>query len=492
MNELNDTNNSDLYYHKYMKYRDKYYKLLNQMGGKEQCTGSNCNDTSCDVCGGIDKKLSDKHRGKNKGKRWNCDPTKNFANICAEVDEGGKYTAKNKCVNDCIKKYINHNLISAKLKRETVQFTLLMKKLFDEHMHIYIKGGTVLGLKVLKMVYNRYGESNKFKKYFDEFMELGLVRDWDFVAYSERDITDEYRDYLDETAAEYGLVPRAKTFILYQTKRPIQLDDQALFEIAILDGDALSSLELPMTTIKVKVRKNTLPYVYMLAKCFSSNKLHGIPFDLDIIKYIMQDMRFVIYPHDTQGLFSTTEHFDTGTLTKDMLDFIERYADTRKSHFESKNLQQFLITHIMEPNRMYYRLLVKNIPKAQKIRDFLRDAHIATNKPSWLLDGELVFKDLVPDFTTKFSDHLVERYKQKGIDGINELVSGINWSRIQIEWEKMNDYGRYLIKILLKPLSDVIDPSQMPSIDTTNPVDRISVWNLLKFLATNADFIKKD
>jgi hypothetical protein len=41
----------------------------------------------------------------------------------------------------------------------------------------------------------------------------------------------------------------------------------------------------------------------------------------------------------------------------------------------SKNdvyLQQFLITHIYESNRLLYRLLEKNIPKVNKINTFLQ------------------------------------------------------------------------------------------------------------------------
>ena len=67
-------------------------------------------------------------------------------------------------------------------------------------------------------------------------------------------------------ASKQRLVPRAKTFVLYQTKYPILVYEKALFEIAILDSDStdFSKMEIPMTTMKVRVNLSNIKYIFML------------------------------------------------------------------------------------------------------------------------------------------------------------------------------------------------------------------------------------
>jgi len=57
------------------------------------------------------------------------------------------------------------------------------------------------------------------------------------------------------------------------------MDDQALFEIAILENDNFIGLELPATTMKVKINRRNLFYVFMLAKYFYSYKIKNTPID---------------------------------------------------------------------------------------------------------------------------------------------------------------------------------------------------------------------
>ena len=112
--------------------------------------------------------------------------------------------------------------------------------LLEEGYEVYLKGGTVLGLKILKMIYDLYSEDN-FERYFNDFLELDLIRDWDFVAYTGVPIEEDLKEKLNKMAYKYSLVPRAKTFVLYQTKYPIKLNDQALFEISIMDKEIFSN-----------------------------------------------------------------------------------------------------------------------------------------------------------------------------------------------------------------------------------------------------------
>ena len=55
-----------------------------------------------------------------------------------------------------------------------------------------------------------------------------------------------------------------KTFILYQTEFPIKLNDVALFEISIMEDEIFSNLELPLTTMKIKINKKNLNHIFQL------------------------------------------------------------------------------------------------------------------------------------------------------------------------------------------------------------------------------------
>lgn len=444
------------YHQKYLDYKTKYLNLdepnniIDMNGGKE----SNIHNS-------------------NKN-RYGCDPKKPFAEICAESDNG-IYKSKESCINDCEAKYINHNLIESKLKYETSKFTFFTRDLMDEHIHIYIKGGTVLGLKVLKMIYNYCEKTKKdFDQYFTDFLELGLIRDWDFVGYTDPEVTIDaaFRDKTDKIAEKYKLVPRAKTFILYQTKRPIQLDDQALFEIAILDGDAFADLEIPMTTMKVRVSRHNLKYIYMFANCFYLNRKSNVPIDTNIIKRMIKDMNIIIYPH-RDGLFEVNkETFDVADLSRDMLDFIKKFSKN------NLNLEQFLITQIIEPNRMFYRLMEKNIPKTTKISLFLASHGIATTRPTWLFDENYIV-DTCVEFVKELGINMANIYKKnKNINEVADYIEGINLSRIQIEFDKFTENGGLLfVKIMFIPLYGAIGLDNLEKSD-----QKIKLVSIMMFL----------
>jgi hypothetical protein len=402
----------DDYYLKYLIYKSKYLTLKDSL---QQNGGSS---------------------------KYICNPNISFVDIC-QPSENGIYKSKEKCINDCEKKYINTHLIKAKLKHETTQFKLFIEQLMNNNFTVYIKGGTVLGLQILKMIYNKYS-GKEFETFFNEFIKTGLIRDWDFVAYTNNKIDETFRERMDNLAKKFNLVPRAKTFILYQVKYPIRINDQALFEIALLeDADNNIDLELPLTTMKVKVNRRNLEHIFMLAKCFSSQE----PIDIDIIKHIMKDMNIII-PHNKNGLFKFDKLY-IGELSKDMLKLIKDYT-------KDIYLQQFLITHIKEPNRMLYRLLEKNIPKINKINTFFRESRIDSKKIEWLFDPIYI-----NNFVTKFIDLIGSKIysfipKNKPNDitniitNIDEFFQGINLFRLETEYKNFSCKGTDMIKVLFE------------------------------------------
>jgi hypothetical protein len=406
--------------------------------------------------------------------KFSCNPNTKFIDIC-RPDDNGMYHSKEKCVNDCETKYINTHLIRAKLKHEATQFKLFIDELMKEGLTIYIKGGTVLGLQILKMLCNKYS-GKEFEKVFNEFLKTELIRDWDFAAYTETTIDESYRAKMDKLAKKFNLVPRAKTFILYQARFPIRINEQALFEIALLDNTDINlDLELPLTTMKVKVNRRNINYVFMLAKCFSSKD----PIDLDVIKYIMKDMNIII-PENKNGLFKFDKLY-TGELSSDMKALISDM--TKKDIY----LQQFLITHIHEPNRMLYRLLEKNIPKVNKINTFLRETNLDT-KVSWLFDSQFIL-NTVEQFIDLVGSKVYSFIKngKKPIDIINNIdkfFNGINLFRIETEYPNIQCKGRDLIKVLFERVYKELFSGK----DTPNVADS-KLIKLMNFLIKQKLFV---
>jgi len=409
---------------KYLKYKTKYSKLLSEQNQNLNQTGGN----------------------------YKCEPNNYFNKICQE-NKTGYYNSKEKCMETCENQYINKHLKKSNLKKETTQFSNLIKDLIADDICVYIKGGTVLGLLVLKEIY-LYGKEKNWSndmwlKNLKNFIKLDLIRDWDFACYTNTNtninkkcakITDEYRTKLDKIAEKYKMVPRAKTFILYQAKYPIKIKDQALFELAILENEDNINLELPMTTIKVKITPTNLNHIFMLANCFFKNRL-----DIDFIKHAIKNIDFMI-PKHKNGLY-TMDKIYYGCLSPELVIFIKNFSKS------DMNLQQFLITHFIEPHRMFYRLLIKNIPKSNKINLFYRENKLNTKKLTWLIDSEYI-NTQIKSFIDCLSKHIYKIYlKNKSnfenvISELDKFFSEVKFNRIELEYDNIDSTGRCLIKTL--------------------------------------------
>ena len=406
-------------------------------------------------CLELSDKINENENKNQTGGNFICNPNERFGKMCVD-NSNGEYKTKDACVDTCKVQYINKHLKKSNLKKETTQFYNLIKELLAVNINIYIKGGTVLGLLVLREIYEQtkknsaHNKGDSWNQYFTEYLKLNLVRDWDFACYTnDVKITEEYRTKLDAIAAKYNMVPRAKTFILYQTKRPIQLDKQALFELAILEEDDNINSELPMTTIKVKVTPDNVYHIFMLANCFYLHKIRGRPMDYGFIKYAIKNIDFII-PKHKQGLY-VMDRLYTGAMSDQLVKFIKNFAGS------DLNLQQFLVTHFIEPHRMFYRLLVKNIPKATKINLFYQENKLVKNntEPKWLINP-IYIQAQIQLFVEKMSSHIYTIYldnqsdPNKAISNLDDFFEGVNLNRIQIEYDNINCVGKSMIKTLFE------------------------------------------
>ena len=434
---------------KYLKYKQKYLELISKLEyiSSENKNAEVNNYINNILIGGKRKNNNSKNNSKNNlsSERFNCEPENKFSEICSSNSKG-YYNSKASCVNDCENKHIKYNLKKANIYNETNIFSNFIYTLLSKNYEVYLKGGSVLGLYILNLLYEKYGSDyTTFEKYFNDLLKLDLIKDWDFSVYTNTPIDDNLEKNIASIAKSNHLVRRAKTFILYQTEFPIKLKDDELFEISIMEKEIFSNLELPLSTMKIKINKKNLNHIFMFAKCFYSYKVKNIPIDTDIIKHMISKLNFYIYPNKN-GLFSINkDNYNIGSLNNNIVEHIKKF-----SHNLDK--EQFLITYIQEPNRIFYRLLEKNIPKVEKIISFLKKYDLPSEQ-SWLLDTNSIQK-LINSFISNLGDKIIDVYNKQSnpIDGLNavtDFLEGVNLRRIEIEYPNTGEKGKNLIKKLL-------------------------------------------
>ena len=394
------------------------------------------------------------------GGKYVCEANKNNYNqICPNIPDKSKslksekniFKTKTECENECEKKFITIQLKKSHLYNESIQFYLFIKDLIQkENMKIYIKGGNVIGLAVLKLIYDEFGNDDiKFERAFKKFLTLELIKDWDFTAYTDGKDTDEkYRTKLDKMAAKYRLVPRAKTFILYQTRVPILVYDKALFEIAIIPADTpYSKMEIPLTTMKVEVNEHNLKYIFIMGKNFYSYKTKGIPIDLSIVKKVISRTNIKIHIHK-KGMYDPKPKIDNGDLCDVLVDFITKFTAG------DKYLTQFLITQLEDPYRLIYRMPEKNIVKTKQIENFILHNLPKTPKPDWLLETDKT-TNILNKFVDKLGLELKYIYTKAHLfDSVLDFLEGSNFGKpqIQIEWGEIGLEAKNKIKKIFNPL----------------------------------------
>jgi hypothetical protein len=399
------------------------------------------------------------------GGRYKCEPINDFKDICKEDDKNGKYKTHESCVNDCEIKYINTQLIKNNLKGETMKFHLFIKEMReDEKIDIFLKGGNVLGIEILKIMFH----TNTFDKNFDDFLKLNLIKDWDFMGLTDSLITPEYHDKLIEIGKKHKLYNRASAFILFQTKIPLETYKKPLYEISILDNDGYSKLEIPLTTMKIKITEHNIKYIYMLSKLFIDYE-KGMEVDKNALKRILSKINVQIYPCK-DGFYNITNNFDDGNLSNELLKFIKSYE---KYHHD---LPQFFVTHVQDLYRMCFRLVEKNIPKNDNIKTFLKNKLTYQKHINWLFDSEWLIK-MLKLFTTElgkktFKIFSSEKLPLDGLTKLSEFFVNVSIKRVVTEWTTIPLLGRELFNNIFGFTYDSIKDI-IKTLDKTNSLVKI-------------------
>ena len=399
------------------------------------------------------------------GGTFKCVRENSYDDICVPTQDGddGEYLSKDECMETCIISFIDNQMVHA----EFVQWISFLGERIKAGNDVYVKGGTVLGLKVAQLLFNQIGDESKL----DDLLELDLIKDWDFTIIG--------REIGEIDGKTNKMTNEGKTMKIYRYKGygpRLEFDRSALFELSVKDDENFSDLEIPMTSMKIKLDLKNIKYIFVLALYFYLRKEdHDIKLfgnvltkmNQRMVRDIIKNHIEVVVPDCLNGLFNTDPNtdLDTGGLNKELIDII-------KNTTVDQNEQQFIVSHIKEPDRMIVRLFPKNIKKSEKISNFLKQTNII-NQP-WLLNRENIER-LIDDFLNNLDSFIQKKYYDNVLKNYDDILKknllyiynhmGANdpnkeliFNRmLEVMDQKINDSGRSKNKFV-KEIQDIKSP----------------------------------
>ena len=348
-----------------------------------------------------------------------------------------------------------------------------LKKIIERRPHygLYLKGGSVLALRCIQLLSGN-------REALDELAKLDLFNDWDFVLYSEECPID------DENMIKEGeslVVMRYKT-----PKERIMHNGESYIEMSIKNPkDGLSSLELPLSSMKLLVTMDNLANIFWIIK-----RVSGID-PRQITCNMIDRMHIEIDSHDSNGLFKINS-IDNGKMSKrgqlsnEMLELMNSIGDSTsqeggKNESGGSSVYQFLISQMIEPDRFFYRLANKNLMKANKIRE-LFVKYLPNHNVSWLPNERFIML-IQQKFMCKLKLTINDTHKKykSQIDNLHDeiilLENKMEISNCEIKLLECNMHFALIVNILQERINTLIEKQTV----NTNPsdIDILSQWSNL-------------
>ena len=391
-----------------------------------------------------------------KGGLYKCANDKKIIGELCVDDANGKHIYKLNCEMECYKE---------KLTLELNAWRELFAWCADNlpNNPIYCKGGSALGLEVLKTFLNK--EPSKFnnnigvnliKHKYNDFIALNLIKDWDFTVNMSK---EEKRRFI-EKAETLDIQNQGQTISILRYKEGLKIGDDYLLELSVKTEQLLSDLELPLTNLKFEVNSTNINLLFEIVDMFINDdiNLHKMRENLN------QLLNPIIVNGEDEDLVDSIENglyvikdsskIATAGLSPNLLAIIDESLLSLKNNQNNINpltMKQFLITQISEPDRLFLRFFQKNLQKSKKITQFYLDNGIPL--PNWLINKRVLEKILEKIYS--FLDYLnlyinskivipeelfniskdnskdIKQIIRKFIENMEKLFININLTRLQ-------------------------------------------------------------
>ena len=397
------------YQEKYLKYKNKYLKLKDLIGGE--------NNYTCFL--------------KNR----------TIDNLCV-LDAEGRFNSKDQCELFCLEAKLNEEFNAWR------QLFIWSSETFRD-VDIYCKGGSALGLLVLKTILD------KDRSKYNEFKALKLIKDWDFTV----NMTEVQKEQFITEAQRLGIENQGETLAILRFNKGLLLGEDYLLELSIKTSQELYDLELPLTNLKFLVNSVNIELFFQIVKMYVKKQedLNIMSRNLNILLTTIQVNGIEQVDSIQNGLYTIRDpvKLSTAGLDPQLLEIMDQIPFQSNDLINPLTMKQFLITQLCEPDRLFLRFLGKNIIKSQKITRFFQANDIRL--PYWLINesilDEINRKILI--FLTNLNHYIESRITFEGpktskkllmtfIDEMNILFENVNLARI-----KLTDSNSQLLKCLV-------------------------------------------
>ena len=125
--------------------------------------------------------------------------------------------------------------------------------------------------------------------------------------------------------------------------------------------------------------------------------------------------------------------------------------------------------------------------RSDKIKDFIK-TYITKEPQSWLFDSTFIIK-VLKIFMEQLGDKLCNIYtenydkttnKQESLEMAVKFLDGVNFSRVQIDFKLLSDFGKELLKLLFEKLINKIEKINLKGLKDIN-----KTIEFIKFLGEN-------
>ena len=433
-----------------------------------------------------------------KGGNFTCaGNTKEIKELCID-DELGLFPDKTECEKSCLNDKLNVELEAWKQLFEWCSVNL-------PHNRIYCKGGSALGLEVLKSILdlkfieftelknkfnytefvtskNNISENEFVRKKFNEFVEpeykeflsFNLIKDWDFTVFMTENQRNDFFIYATQTL---GFNKEGKKIFMIRYGNGLKIGDDNLLELSAKIDETLDDLELPLTSLKFEVNSRNIDLFFEIVKMYVKNDIK-----LERMLEILNELLSYIVVNGTDlvdsiqnGLYTITDpkKISTAGLSNELLRIIDESVgisnrgpnsglnssfNRSRNNRESINpltMKQFLITQFSQPDRLFIRFYGKNVQKSIKIRKFYEKNGIPL--PLWLID-ETILKEIllkIDRFLDIFNRHIESKIQINNeffekpqpvfkifIDEMDILLQGVNIPNLKLTNIKLEDLNQ--------------------------------------------------
>jgi len=348
--------------------------------------------------------------------------------------------------NDKRRKYIknkqNNNINEIDINTEINDWKNLFTKYLQENFVLYVKGGYVLGIQILKMLKEKILQNNDM---FYKIIKMNLLQDVDFTLFSAK----AYNEVV--SMAKPNFRREGSTICILRHNNYVQVGEKsydknknpnALFELNVESkhinniSNPLSpnNIEIPMTAMTLQLTTKNIQQFMDFALIIYRN----IPYK-NIINEIYEKIDYfeINIPDSINGFLKLEEYQVINCINKRLNNIIYNVVLSVGSLDVDQNkygVIQFLISHIKQPTQLM-RFIYKNIPKAYIIEELFEENNIQI--PNWLIISHDQCILLITELLTKI---------KLMIDNIF-----VNWNKYQhLYYNNANNvrYKEHLLNIL--------------------------------------------